>query len=151
MLNSKVQCFVTHFPWAYQRHFFISLVCESVNQWWRCFSVMLYCPSTQYWRSVSAEWQVVARGHGPRDVRLLSQINATFSVGLCAEDKRSASCVETHTLQVVRMQEIPTSCTWLFTLKDWEVLHVEIKNNWYSSSKTSSSKLKPFVFTNLTL
>lgn len=65
----------------------------------------------QYLHSVSTEWEVVARGHGSRDVMLLSQINATFSVSLCAKGERSASCqsVETHTLQAVCMQRIPAT------------------------------------------
>lgn len=62
---------------------------------------MLYRPSKQSLPSFSTEWEVVVRG--PADVQLLTQSNATFSVGLCVTGE--CQTVETHIL--VRTQEIP--------------------------------------------
>lgn len=51
-----------------------------------------------------AAWEVVATGRqGHEDVKMLSQIAAEFSVGLCERSKGSAVCqiTETHTIHAV--------------------------------------------------
>lgn len=45
----------------------------------------------------------MTRRQGQENVTMLSQITATFSVGLCVKSERSTVCqvTETHTMQVV--------------------------------------------------
>ncbi|XP_070848365.1 interleukin-17 receptor E-like protein isoform X1 [Chaetodon trifascialis] len=54
-------------------------------------------------------WEVVVtRGQGIEDVKMLSQITATFSVGLCEKSKGSAACqtTETHTIHVEKNKAV---------------------------------------------
>lgn len=78
-----------------------------------------------------AEWKVVGREDGSSDVRLLSQINATYSVSVCTKGGGSAPCqsTETYILQAVCThicnrscafhKLFSSSCTWLL-LMTWE-------------------------------
>lgn len=60
--------------------------------------------------AIISAWEVVGtRRQGHEEVEMLSQITATFSVGLCAKSEGSTVCqtTETHTIHVVGITHLP--------------------------------------------